>query len=467
QLSGMTLAATFNLLGSPGFVSRLIVDRIFKAPRFQDQKSQCILNRMGIKIPVSLIDEHGWSGDEPLMLVVSRGLLSNLSRSTLIYPISLDCEYAVVALRSYSNIKSLHHILFISIEHFSNKALSVQTKVVAFETMGIWLEETEGILGDPCNNDQETMGIRSIFSSDLLEKLMSYVWNNWDDPVEAIQYKVKTIFERLLDVYYLKCHLENSTELYDQFQMGLLKRLLAMDSYRKVKYALLSLLLPRIGTEIFLEIQTDFVSSVLEVFQNLVIAPRAAQLLVLFLDQYFNEIVKSSSKGTSNDVQHEDIEGQWAGIWLGPICKGLSSSDEILRKNIGAFVLKPLFKSRPNSFWKLLEKLQDQKNSEGFIKDDQYRLNALIMILKIAKSLDIIDSGKFIEDPSNNKRFCLESLRDATHHLDPNIRIDILGLICESQKSTTEITSVELSLLQSFFKMNLNSTSPEFRQKLY
>jgi hypothetical protein len=43
----------------------------------------------------------------------------------------------------------------------------------------------------------------------------------------------------------------------------------------------------------------------------------------------------------------------------------------------------------------------------------------------------------------------------------------VLGLICESRKLTSEITSTELELLKSFFQLNLNSTSPEFRQKLF
>lgn len=74
-------------------------------------------------------------------------------------------------------------------------------------------------------------------------------------------------------------------------------------------------------------------------------------------------------------------------------------------------------------------------------------------------SLDSIDT--------NRKNIRLQLLRDAIYHLDLNLRIDVLGLICESRKLTSEITSTELALLKSFFQLNLNSTSPEFRQKLF
>jgi hypothetical protein len=61
----------------------------------------------------------------------------------------------------------------------------------------------------------------------------------------------------------------------------------------------------------------------------------------------------------------------------------------------------------------------------------------------------------------------MQPLHDAIYHSDLNLRIDVLGLICESRKSTNEVTLTELALLKSFFQLNLNSTSPEFRQKLF
>src|ERR1051325_10733455 len=72
-------------------------------------------------------------------------------------------------------------------------------------------------------------------------------------------------------------------------------------------------------------------------------------------------------------------------------------------------------------------------------------------------SLDSIDTNKIR----------LQPLRDAIYHSDLNLRIEVLGLICESRKLTNEVTSTELALLKSFFQLNLNSTSPEFRQKLF
>src|ERR1700730_11107942 len=61
----------------------------------------------------------------------------------------------------------------------------------------------------------------------------------------------------------------------------------------------------------------------------------------------------------------------------------------------------------------------------------------------------------------------LSLLRDAMDHADAQGRADVLGLICESKKSGSYITVTELQLLEDFLPLNLNSTSPEFRQILY
>jgi hypothetical protein len=52
-------------------------------------------------------------------------------------------------------------------------------------------------------------------------------------------------------------------------------------------------------------------------------------------------------------------------------------------------------------------------------------------------------------------------------HADTQVRADVLGLICESKKSGSYITKIECQLLEEFLPLNLNSTSPDFRQTLY
>ncbi|RIB14541.1 putative death-receptor fusion protein [Gigaspora rosea] len=474
QLTGMTLAAILNLLGPLQYVNDLVLSLFFVWPITREQES-LIMSLLRIQTSTAPIMEHGWQGEYPTMLVICRGLLSNLSRACLIHHISnFKSKISVL-----SNCKpsSLHHILFMSITYFCDNAITSQMKITAFETMGMWLQETEIILRDSNVENKEVLEIQAIFDSQSLDKLMSYVWNNCDDPVDAIQYKVKTIFEKLLDILSIKRKYENTDDFYNQSFNNLLKQLLLMDPYRKVKYVLLLLLLPRVGTNAFLKIQADFVWRTLEVLHNTTIAPRSSQLLATFFEQSLKELLEVSikqiyfnnEKKKISDTQKEVVTNDWINIWLASVCYCLTSSNDTLRKNIGNFILKPLFKIDSLSFWRVLNVIKYDNISNGFVKDDHFRLNALITITKVARSLDLVDGKMLIEDESNShddKKIKLQSLRNAIYHIDPNLRIDVLGLISESQKSITEVTSTELSLLKSFFELNLNSTSPEFRQKM-
>ena len=46
------------------------------------------------------------------------------------------------------------------------------------------------------------------------------------------------------------------------------------------------------------------------------------------------------------------------------------------------------------------------------------------------------------------------------------MRIDALGLLCESKKTTNAPSEEELQLVLSFMEYNLNSQSPQFRQQM-
>lgn len=73
------------------------------------------------------------------------------------------------------------------------------------------------------------------------------------------------------------------------------------------------------------------------------------------------------------------------------------SSSDILRQNASGFVLPALFKTYPDSFWRLIDILNDTSNNEWKQLDEQYRLHAYISILKVARSLDIVDGSLYVK----------------------------------------------------------------------
>lgn len=94
----------------------------------------------------------------------------------------------------------------------------------------------------------------------------------------------------------MQADMESNEEQYEDFIQSLLAQLLAMDWHRKVKYAMLALLLPSLSTESFLEQQPDFISRSLQAMDNMVIQPRVAALLGQFLEKRLVETVPQYRK---------------------------------------------------------------------------------------------------------------------------------------------------------------------------
>lgn len=84
----------------------------------------------------------------------------------------------------------------------------------------------------------------------------------------------------------------------------------------------------------------------------------------------------------------------WIELWAPSVLRALTSPSEIIRKNTGSFVLQPLFKICKGSFWYLMERLQS--DVEDPIIDPKWRLHAFIAVLKVGRSLDIVDGDAYV-----------------------------------------------------------------------
>jgi hypothetical protein len=82
-----------------------------------------------------------------------------------------------------------------------------------------------------------------------------------------------------------------------------------MDWHRKVKYALLSLLLPSLSTSIILELQSDFIWRCLSAMDNMSILPRVSALLCQFLEKRLAETVPQYRKNKTQKGGRVESEG--------------------------------------------------------------------------------------------------------------------------------------------------------------
>jgi hypothetical protein len=155
---------------------------------------------------------------------------------------------------------------------------------------------------------------------------------------------------------------------------------------------------------------------------------------------------------------------EWIDVWANPLLKCLTSSSDLLRRNASGFILQPLFKISPQAFWYTIRVLQDTQDAR-WKHNPMHRLSAFIAVLKSGRGLDIVDGSSYTETNEPSK-ISVETLKLAIYHADSQVRIDVLGLLCESRKATTPVTDIELNMLKLFLPLNMNSTAPEFRQQV-
>ncbi|KAF9986217.1 hypothetical protein BGZ65_008463, partial [Modicella reniformis] len=463
-------------------------------------------------IPRNMIEmDYGWNthlgencgpGEEDAgmyMLGIVRGLLTNIRQEALVMPIEdLSCWYAPTVFQDLQKDDELvlHQVLFHAIAYLCATSKDMTSKTFAFETMGHWLQQTKLHLGDKSSSASIKMKeiLANCINEQAQEKLTSYVLDYWEDPLDTVQHKVKNILELLLDIVYLKSNLRNEREI-PAYVTQLLERILMADSHRKSKYPILAILIGRVPIAKVVSIQQDVLSNVILALEQLATASGAAVAINAMIEKSWKDCleqdVNSSSilstataPGSTPDpnvtrMARKTAIQPWIDFWLKPIAQTLTTNSDLIRKHLGHFIIPRLFSTCSEAFWTLLDVLNNRDTSStfaGYISDEHCRFNAIVLVIKIARSLDLVDAGHYtdiseqtvgITSSTDKPNIDVSVLHSAMHHASADIRIDVLGILCESRRSTTPVATIEFRLLMQFLPLNLNSVVPDFRQRLY
>jgi hypothetical protein len=86
-------------------------------------------------------------------------------------------------------------------------------------------------------------------------------------------------------------------------------------------------------------------------------------------------------------------------LWLSPVLCALSTSSDVLRRNVGHLVLTPLLEFYSSGLWRIMTILQDNAMFEEHVGKEysQYKLNAFISVIRVGRKLDIIDAANYTE----------------------------------------------------------------------
>lgn len=291
-------------------------------------------------------------------------------------------------------------------------------------------------------------------NSEFVQKLLGYVWTHLEHPLDALRYQTKAIFKNILKIH--QKTIEGSTEETDLFFLNLTQSLLDLEWHIKGKYISLSCLVEYLGTDYILAVDDSIPKQVLGIMHEQSLATYATDLLEKMFIGHKNQL--NSSPQSSNWIE------QWHKTWVLPFLMALCDEKSSQTTAIIDHYLPKLLKCNPDSLTYMIEEIRssDKAGKNGALSC-RGALGALMTCLRTARAQGLWST----EDKSTWDQLIPVSLiKQALVHKHEQVRLDALGLICETNRTTEMVSQREMDLVKFFLPYNLNSQFPAIRQKI-
>ncbi|XP_020856916.1 tRNA (32-2'-O)-methyltransferase regulator THADA isoform X3 [Phascolarctos cinereus] len=290
-------------------------------------------------------------------------------------------------------------------------------------------------------------------NSDTVGKLLEYVYTHWEHPLDAVRYQTKTIFRNLLQIH--QCTVERSDCVSDRFFLGLIESLLRLEWHVKGKYSCLSCLVDCVGIENVLAVNKTIPSQILEVMGDQSLAPYAGDLLETMFKNHKNHLKSQALCSSWID--------QWHETWVSPLLLILREGSLEQTACVIDYYLPKLLKCSPESLSYMVNILQTSAYINTGSCSSRGSLGVLMACLRTARAHGHLQSVSHVTWSS---LVSSAKIKQGLVHQHCQVRIDALGLLCESHRSTEIVSVEEMQLLQFFIQYNLNSQSPGMRQQI-
>ncbi|NWU75455.1 THADA protein, partial [Onychorhynchus coronatus] len=289
-------------------------------------------------------------------------------------------------------------------------------------------------------------------NSDIIGKLLEYIYTHWDHPLDAIRHQTKLIFKNLLQIH--QSTITGSNEESDPFFSRLIKHLLSLDWHVKGKYSSLGCLVECVGTENILQLDRTIPVQILDVMNDQSLAPYASDLLETMFTNHKAHFTLSFQESTWIN--------QWHNIWVSPLLVILCEGDHDQTTYIIDYYLPKLLKCNPDSLSYMIRILQASADANLGSCSTRGALGALMACLRTARAHGHLKLSNIM----SNGLISTECIKQALVHQHSQVCIDALGLLCETHRTTEIVSMEEMQLIQIFMMYNLNSQSPSVRQQI-
>nr|XP_020144183.1 thyroid adenoma-associated protein isoform X3 [Microcebus murinus] len=289
-------------------------------------------------------------------------------------------------------------------------------------------------------------------NSSIVGRLLEYVYTHWEHPLDALRHQTKIIFKNLLQMHQLT--MERAELVTDPFFLELTESLLQLEWHIKGKYACLSCLVECIGIERILAVDKTIPSQILEVMGDQSLVPYASDLLETMFKNHKSHLKSRTVGGIWID--------QWHETWVSPLLLILCEGNLDQKSYVIDYYLPKLLNYSPESLRYMVKILQTSIDAKTGYCNSRGALGALMACLRIARAHGHLQSATDTwENLVSSAR-----IKQGLIHQHCQVRLDTLGLLCESNRSTEIVTTEEMQWIQFFITYNLNSQSPGVRQQI-
>nr|XP_036846718.1 thyroid adenoma-associated protein isoform X3 [Manis javanica] len=370
---------------------------------------------------------------QPALLFLCQGTLTMLDwQNARMGPsgeaLLLDTVHVLFTLSSQIKESTLEMFLSRILASWTNSAIHV-------------LESSSPSLRDSLNGN-----------SSIVKRLLEYVYTHWEHPLDALRHQTKIIFRNILQMHQLT--IENSDLATDHFIVELTESLLRLEWHIKGKYTCLGCLVDYVGVEHILALAKTIPSQILEVMGDQSLVPYASDLLETMFKNH-----KSHLKSQTVDSAWID---EWHETWVSPLLLILCEGNLDQKSYVIDYYLPKLLNCNPESLSYMVKILQTSADAKTGSYNSRGALGALMACLRTARAHGHLQSAA---DAWGNL-VTSARIKQGLIHQHCQVRLDTLGLLCESNRSTEIISPEEMQWIQFFITYNLNNPSPGVRQQI-
>ncbi|KAI1894434.1 hypothetical protein AGOR_G00115770 [Albula goreensis] len=329
------------------------------------------------------------------------------------------------------------------------------TAMVVARVLTLWsgaaLDSLQGELSSPRLREALQGG------AELSGRLQEHIQAHWEHPLDGVRHQTRTLFRNLLLLHQVSTGAPDLSS--DPFVMELTRRLLALEWHARGKYASLACLVEHLGAEHLLALDPALPTRLLSLMGDQTLAPHAADLLEKLFVSHKTQLSGREGAGTEAGLAWTE---EWNRTWVTPLLDVLCRARLDQTTYILDYFLPKLLRCCPSSLSHMVQALQNSQLASTGTAGSRGALGALMTCLRAARAHGV-------EHPSQDGLWGglvpLSLLRQALVHKHDQVRMDALGLVCESHRSTETLSTEEMDLIRHFLPCNLNSQSPGVRQQ--